>query len=264
MPSGKIIKDFLHKDIIDIQLLLCLALKQKKEQLFANPSYELTKKELNKLNKLIKDRNNGKPYAYLSGSKGFYHLDFQVSSDTLIPRPETELLIDIAIDLFKPNQVIDAIDLGTGSGIIAITLADKCPGWRISACDKSINALKIAKKNATKDIKFYHSSWFDELTGKTFDLIVTNPPYLAENDSHLEDLKYEPIEAMVSGKDGLDDIRKIIKNAPNYLNEGGYLLLEHSDRKQKEIVELLKDSFINIKTYQDLNGLDRAILAELR
>ncbi|MEC7596502.1 MAG: peptide chain release factor N(5)-glutamine methyltransferase [Pseudomonadota bacterium] len=264
MSSGKIIKDFLHKDIIDIQLLLCLALKQKKEQLFANPSYELTKKELTKLKKLIKDRNNGKPYAYLSGSQGFYHLDFQVSSDTLIPRPETELLIDIAIDLFKPNQLIDAIDLGTGSGIIAITLADKCPAWRISASDKSINALKIAKKNATKDIKFYHSSWFDELTGKTFDLIVTNPPYLAENDSHLEDLKYEPIEAMVSGKDGLDDIREIIKNAPNYLNEGGYLLLEHSDRKQKEIVELLKDSFINIKTYQDLNGLDRAILAELR
>jgi release factor glutamine methyltransferase len=187
-----------------------------------------------------------------------------VSSATLIPRPETELLIDIAIDLFKPNQSIDVIDLGTGSGVIAITLADKCPSWRISATDKSIEALKIAKKNTTKDINFYHSSWFDELTGKTFDLIVSNPPYLAENDSHLESLKYEPIEALISGKDGLDDIREIIQNAPKYLNQGGYLLLEHSDKQQKEIVELLKLSFVNILTYQDLNDLDRVILAQVR
>jgi len=187
-----------------------------------------------------------------------------VSPATLIPRPETELLIDIAIDLFKPNQLIDVIDLGTGSGVIAITLADKCPSWRISATDKSKEALKIAKKNTTKDINFYQSSWFDKLTGKTFDLIVSNPPYLAENDSHLESLKYEPIEALISGKDGLDDIREIIQNTPKYLNQGGYLLLEHSDRQQKEIVELLKLSFVNILTYQDLNGLDRVILAQVR
>jgi len=160
--------------------------------------------------------------------------------------------------------LIDVIDLGTGSGVIAITLADKCPSWRISATDKSKEALKIAKKNTTKDINFYHSSWFDKLTGKTFDLIVSNPPYLAENDSHLESLKYEPIEALISGKDGLDDIREIIQNAPKYLNQGGYLLLEHSDRQQKEIVELLKLSFVNILTYQDLNGLDRVILAQVR
>ena len=264
MSGRKTINDFLSEDLIDITHLLTLALGQKKEQLYIDSNYELTDKELKKLNELIQQRQQGKPFAYLSGSQGFYHLDFKVSSATLIPRPETELLIDIAIDLFKPNQLIDVIDLGTGSGVIAITLADKCPSWRISATDKSIDALKIAKKNTTKDINFYHSSWFDELTGKTFDLIVTNPPYLAENDSHLESLKYEPIEAMVSGKDGLDDIREIIQNAPKYLNQGGYLLLEHSDKHQNEIVELLKLSFVNIVTYQDLNGLDRVILAQVR
>jgi release factor glutamine methyltransferase len=264
MSRRKTINDFLSEDLIDITHLLTLALGQKKEQLYTDSNYELTKKELKRLDELIQQRQQGKPFAYLSGSQGFYHLDFKVSSATLIPRPETELLIDIAIDLFKPNQSIDVIDLGTGSGVIAITLADKCPSWRISATDKSIEALKIAKKNTTKDINFYHSSWFDELTGKTFDLIVSNPPYLAENDSHLESLKYEPIEALISGKDGLDDIREIIQNAPKYLNQGGYLLLEHSDKQQKEIVELLKLSFVNILTYQDLNDLDRVILAQVR
>ena len=264
MSGRKTINDFLSEDLIDITHLLTLALGQKKEQLYTDSNYELTNTELKKLDKLIQQRQQGKPFAYLSGSQGFYHLDFKVSPATLIPRPETELLIDIAIDLFKPNQLIDVIDLGTGSGVIAITLADKCPSWRISATDKSKEALKIAKKNTTKDINFYQSSWFDKLTGKTFDLIVSNPPYLAENDSHLESLKYEPMEALISGKDGLDDIREIIQNAPKYLNQGGYLLLEHSDRQQKEIVELLKLSFVNIVTYQDLNGLDRVILAQVR
>jgi len=262
MSGRKTINDFLSEDLIDITHLLTLALGQKKEQLYTDSNYELTNKELKRLDELIQQRLQGKPFAYLSGSQGFYHLDFKVSPATLIPRPETELLIDIAIDLFKPNQLIDVIDLGTGSGVIAITLADKCPSWRISATDKSKEALKIAKKNTTKDINFYQSSWFDKLTGKTFDLIVSNPPYLAENDSHLESLKYEPIEALISGKDGLDDIREIIQNAPKYLNQGGYLLLEHSDRQQKEIIELLKLSFVNILTYQDLNGLDRVILAQ--
>jgi len=262
MSGRKTINDFLSEDLIDITQLLTLVLGQNKEQLYTYSNYELTNKELKRLDELIQQRQQGKPFAYLSGSQGFYHLDFKVSPATLIPRPETELLIDIAIDLFKPNQLIDVIDLGTGSGVIAITLADKCPSWRISATDKSKEALKIAKKNTTKDINFYQSSWFDKLTGKTFDLIVSNPPYLAENDSHLESLKYEPIEALISGKDGLDDIREIIQNAPKYLNQGGYLLLEHSDKQQKEIVELLKLSFVNILTYQDLNGLDRAILAQ--
>jgi len=264
MSGRKTINDFLSEDLIDITHLLTLALGQKKEQLYTDSNYELTNTELKRLDELIQQRQQGKPFAYLSGSQGFYHLDFKVSPATLIPRSETELLIDIAIDLFKPNQLIDVIDLGTGSGVIAITLADKCPSWRISATDKSKEALKIAKKNTTKDINFYHSSWFDKLTGKTFDLIVSNPPYLAENDSHLESLKYEPIEALISGKDGLDDIKEIIQNAPKYLNQGGYLLLEHSDRQQNEIVELLKLSFVNILTYQDLNGLDRVILAQVR
>ena len=154
MSGRKTINDFLSEDLIDITHLLTLALGQKKEQLYTDSNYELTNKELKRLDELIQQRQQGKPFAYLSGSQGFYHLDFKVSPATLIPRPETELLIDIAIDLFKPNQLIDVIDLGTGSGVIAITLADKCPSWRISATDKSKEALKIAKKNTTKNINF--------------------------------------------------------------------------------------------------------------
>ena len=264
MVRRKTIQYFLSRSVVDITELLSLLLDQTKEELYINSDYNLSDEEITKLDQLIKQRERGIPFAYLSGSQGFYHLDFEVSSATLIPRPETELLIDIAIELFKPNQAIDAIDLGTGSGAIAITLADKCPSWRVSATDKSVDALTIAKKNTTKNINFYCGSWFKTLADKTFDLIVCNPPYIAESDPHLESLQHEPIEALVSGKDGLDDIREIIHNAPKHLNQGGYLLLEHGYNQQKEIVELLRDSFVNIVTYQDLNCLDRAILAQIR
>jgi release factor glutamine methyltransferase len=262
MVRRKTIQYFLSKSIVDITELLTLLLDQTKEELYINSDYKLTDEELTKLDQLIKQREHGIPFAYLSGSQGFYHLDFEVSSATLIPRPETELLIDIAIELFKPNQAIDAIDLGTGSGAIAITLADKCPSWRVSATDKSIDALTIAKRNATKNINFYYGSWFKALADKTFDLIVSNPPYIAENDPHLKNLQHEPIEALISGKDGLDDIREIIQQAPRYLNQDGYLLLEHGYNQKQEITKLLADSFINITTYKDYNGLNRAILAQ--
>jgi len=264
MSRRKTIQDFLRKDLTDITKILCLALNQEREQLFAYPNYELNEKELDKLDKLIKDRNNGVPFAYLKGSQGFYELDFIVSPATLIPRPETELLIDISLNTFDSNKKIKALDLGTGSGAIAITLSEKCPIWEMTATDKSNEALKIAKLNTHNEINFYCGDWFDAVPDKKFDLIVSNPPYVADQDPHLHNLKYEPLEALTSGSDGLNDIRKIISQSPQFLNQDGHLLLEHGYNQKNQIIELLEESFINIKPFKDFNKIDRAILAHLR
>jgi len=264
MSLRKSIKDLLKEGSKDISQLLCLALKQTKGQLYANLNYELNDEELVSIENLIKQRSNGKPFAYIRGFQGFYDLDFIVSPATLIPRPETELLIDIALDTFDIDTPVNLLDLGTGSGIIAVTLCEKRPKWKISATDQSDAALKIAKLNAPSKINFYSGDWFDPLTNKKFDFIISNPPYIESSDPHLNNLKYEPIVALVSGKDGLDDIRKIITQAPSFLNKNGYLLLEHGYHQQNQIIELLEEFFINIMPFKDLNKVDRAILAQLR
>lgn len=260
----KSIKDFLRNDVEDISKLLCLVLNKTQEQLYANLDYQLVDTELSALMSYIDQRKKGKPFAYIKGSKGFYDLDFIVSPATLIPRPETELLIDITLNLLDKNKNLKVLDLGTGSGVIAITISEKRPKWKLSATDLSLDALNIARLNSTKKIDFYCGSWFDPVPPETFDLIVSNPPYINEHDSHLQDLKYEPIEALVSGDDGLSDIREIITKSTLFLNRGGYLLLEHGYDQKDRIVKLLEESYTSIKTFKDLNKVDRAVLAKLR
>ncbi len=260
----KSIKDFLRNDVEDISKLLCLALNKTHEQLYANLDYQLVDTELSALMSYIDQRKKGKPFAYIKGSKGFYDLDFIVSPATLIPRPETELLIDITLNLLDKNKNLKVLDLGTGSGVIAITISEKRPKWKLSATDLSLDALNIARLNSTKKIDFYCGSWFDPVPPETFDLIVSNPPYINEHDPHLQDLKYEPIEALVSGDDGLNDIREIITKSTLFLNSGGYLLLEHGYDQKDRIVKLLEESYTSIKTFKDLNKVDRAVLAKLR
>ncbi len=257
------IHDYLSSGVEDIITLLCLVLKKNHAQLLTSSDDTLDAEQKNQLDKLIQQRENGVPFAYLSGTKGFYHLDFKVTPDTLIPRPETELLIDIALDLFTPNQTYDLLDLGTGSGIIAITLADKNPHWCVTAADYSQGALEVARENATTAINFQQGSWFEAVPEQTFDLIVSNPPYIKAHDSHLDDLTFEPQSALISGKDGLDDIRIIISQAPEHLNKSGYLLLEHGFDQQAEIKTLLSQNFTNIQTFKDYNSQNRAILAQL-
>ena len=260
----KSIKDFLRNDVEDISKLLSLALNKTQEQLYANLDYQLVDTELSVLLSYIDQRKKGKPFAYIKGSKGFYDLDFIVSPATLIPRPETELLIDITLNLLDKNKNLKVLDLGTGSGVIAITISEKRPKWKLSATDLSLDALNIARLNSTKKIDFYCGSWFDPVPPETFDLIVSNPPYINEHDPHLQDLKYEPIEALVPGDDGLNDIREIITKSTLFLNSGGYLLLEHGYDQKDRIVKLLEESYTSIKTFKDLNKVDRAVLAKLR
>lgn len=259
------IADYLQSGIEDIVPLLCLLLEKTSAQLITRHNNVLNTQQKNQLDKLIQQRENGVPFAYLSGTKGFYHLDFKVTPDTLIPRPETELLIDIALDLFTDKvQPCHLLDLGTGSGIIAITLADKNPHWCVTATDYSQSALEVAKQNATTEINFQQGSWLEAVPGQTFDLIISNPPYIQTHDPYLNDLTFEPQSALVSGEDGLDDIRIIINHAPNFLNKQGYLLLEHGFDQQADIKTLLNKNFTNIQTLKDCNLKNRAILAQLK
>lgn len=248
-----------HKDII---LLLSLVLRKNSAWILTHDDYQLNENETHKLHILIKKREQGVPFAYLSGTQGFYHLDFKVTPDTLIPRPETELLIDIALDLFQ-NKPCDLLDLGTGSGIIAVTLADKNPQWKVTATDFSKKALAVAKENSIVKINFQYGYWFEAVTSQTFDFIISNPPYIEENDVHLKHLKYEPITALTAGKQGLDAIKIIIKQAPKHLNNQGYLLLEHGHNQQAMVVALLKENFTHIRTFNDYNFRHRAVLARL-
>jgi release factor glutamine methyltransferase len=258
------IKDYLNSKIIDIQPLLALVLQKNSANLIINDGYRLTTKEKIKLDSLIEKRNKGVPFAYLSGYKGFYNSDFKVTCDTLIPRPETEILIDIALDLYDENQVISVLDLGTGSGIIAITLANQRLNWKITAIDICNKALLVAKQNAKRTkINFIKNDWLNNIN-KKFDLIISNPPYIKINSKYLKELKYEPTKALVAGKEGLDDINKIINNAPNNLNKNGYLLLEHGYDQQAKISKLLQTNFNIIKKFKDYNTKNRAILAQLK
>ncbi|WXT99637.1 MAG: Release factor glutamine methyltransferase [Catillopecten margaritatus gill symbiont] len=257
------VDDYLNSPFTDITPLLELALQKNPAWLITHKDYTLNNKEKVALDTFIKQRENGTPFAYLSGRKGFYHLDFKVTPDTLIPRPETELLIDIALDLFK-NKPCDLLDLGTGSGVIAVTLADKNPHWQVTATDFSEATLEVAKQNTTTTINFQQGNWFEAVPNQTFDLIISNPPYIEENDTHLNALKHEPIAALTAGEDGLDDIKVIISQAPNQLNKNGFLLLEHGYNQQQEIVKLLKESFTQIKTFIDYNANNRAVLARLK
>lgn len=267
MSRAKTIQDFLRSDIIDIEELLGLALNLSKPSLYANPNHKISAAELAGLDILIQKRQSGEPFAYLSGSKGFYHLDFNVTTDTLIPRPETELLIDISLDLFDSSASIKVLDLGTGSGIIAITLADKCANWKVSATDQSEGALEVAKSNAEStatSVEFSHGNWLEAVPGQAFDLIISNPPYVEDNDPHLVDLQFEPMSALISGADGLNDIRVIIEQAPKQLNSGGYLLLEHGYNQQSEVMRLMRGFFVEVRGFQDNNGNDRAILGRIK
>lgn len=258
----KTIQDYLKSGAIDIAPLLSLVLEKSGAELISNSHYQLSLDEKSRLESFILKRQQGMPFAYLSGSRGFYHLDFKVTPDTLIPRPETELLIDIALDLFAKDKLCRLLDMGTGSGIIAITLADKNPHWQVTATDYSAQALTVAKSNMTTPIEFLQGNWFEPVAAQTFNLIISNPPYIEENDSYLDDLSFEPISALTAGKDGLDDIRIIIKEAPNHLAKDGYLLLEHGHDQQARIVELLTKDFTGILTFKDYNNIDRAILAQ--
>ena len=213
---------------------------------------------------LVERRGAGEPVAYLTGSRGFWTLDLEVTPATLVPRADTELLVELALASLPVDAAIRVADLGTGSGAIALAIARERPRARVIAIDASADALDVARRNAVRNavanIEWRHGDWFAVLQGECFDLIASNPPYIAVGDPHLHegDLRFEPMSALASGADGLDDIRRIIADAPAHLVEGGMLLLEHGfDQGAAARALLLAAGFTAVGTRQDVEARDR-------
>ena len=217
---------------------------------------------------LVRRRVDGEPVAYLIGCKEFYGLNFRVTPDVLIPRPDTETLVDAALQKI-PRTAVEVLDLGTGSGCVAVAIANERPAISITAVDISAEALEIARANAQANgvhVHFIRSNWFAGLGQQRFDIIVSNPPYIAAGDVHLQqgDLRFEPEGALVSRPDGLADLRLIVAGAPRHLREGGWLLFEHGHDQAVASRDLLHDAgFCDVISHSDLSGTSRVAAGRL-
>ena len=212
---------------------------------------------------LAERRRQGEPIAYILGKREFYGLDFGVTRAVLIPRPETELLVELALERIPENSAVRVLDLGTGSGAVAVVLAKERPQARLTAVDVDYAALSVARANATRHrvgVRFFCGDWFGTLRGETFDLIVSNPPYVAAEDPHLSmgDVRFEPQRALVGGADGLDCIRAIVVKAGAHLNPGAWLLFEHGYDQSEACRALLEArGYAEVQSWPDLAGIPR-------
>jgi len=241
----------------EARLLLAEVCGFSQASLAASPEQDIPFEVENAFFELIEKRRAGMPVAYILGRKEFYGLDLSVNPSVLIPRPETELLVDLALEL-GPASVLD---LGTGSGAIALAVKQQRPACRVVAVDADLSALLTAKRNAAKlnlEVDFRHGRWFEPVAHERFELVVSNPPYVARGDAHLPALRFEPQGALVSGPDGLDAIRDIAKTAPAHLLAGGWLLLEHGQGQDVAVRALLAAAGLeSIATWPDLAGIAR-------
>lgn len=246
-----------------IEDLLLWVIDKNKTFLITNPDYVLTNKQYQDFIDGIQKLKNKIPLAYITGKQAFWGREFLVNCHTLIPRPDSECMIDAVIDFVNKNSVTapKILDLGTGTGCLAITLAKELPNSQVVAVDFSLDALELANKNAKNlsadNCVFIHSDWFDKISD-LFDIIISNPPYIAPNDKHLDDLVAEPITALVAKDDGLADIYHIIKHAKNYLHNQGILLIEHGFNQTKQVQDIFcQFEFGDIDTIKDYGGNDR-------
>ena len=257
-------------DAVDARWLLVHALGKPRSWLYAHGDAIAAPALVARFQDLVARRVAGEPVAYLTGRRGFWSFDLAVSPATLIPRVETELLVELALARLPRDRALRIADLGTGSGAIALALAHERPHARVVATDASDAALAVARGNGEAlgiaNIEFRCGDWLAPLAGERFDLIASNPPYIASDDPHLGagDLRHEPMAALASGRDGLDAIRAIVRDAPSHLLAGGSLLLEHGLEQGCAVRELLDAAgFIDVVTEQDLEGRDRVTLGRM-
>lgn len=251
-------------DRVDARWILQKILNVDTAFLIAHAEQLLSTEQVAHFQQMLAKRVAGEPIAYLTGRRGFYDLILEVTPDVLIPRPETELLVEIALSKIPSDRKCNVLDLGTGSGAIAIILAKHRSGACVTAVDFSPAAMAIARRNArihaVENIVFVEADWFSGFASEKFDMIVANPPYVAEGDPHLKegDLRFEPLTALVAQDNGLDCIRTIITQASDYLEPSGWLMLEHGYDQAAVCRELLdKAGFTHLFTRPDLAGIDR-------
>jgi release factor glutamine methyltransferase len=249
---------------LDAEILFCDVMQFNRTRIYSHPDQVVPEDKMALFQSLIEQRQQGCPIAYLTGKKEFWSLELAISEDTLIPRPETELLVETALQMIPEDAAFNILDLGTGSGAIAIAIASERPNCKIVATDINTNTLVMAEKNAEthqlQNIQFYLSNWFQNIPSQEFDLIVSNPPYIKQDDAHLSqgDVRFEPELALVAGIDGMQAINMILENALQYLTADAYLLIEHGYDQRLLVQEaFLKNDFKQPKTFQDLSGQDR-------
>ena len=257
-------------DAAEADLLLAHALGRSRTWLLAHGHDEIAAEDAARFMALVERRVAGEPVAYITGTRGFWTLDLAVTPATLVPRPETELLVELALERIPVDGESRVADLGTGSGAIALAIAKERPRTRVVATDASGDALEIARGNAKRNgignVEFREGDWLSPLGGEKFELIASNPPYIALGDPHLGegDLRFEPASALSSGGEGLDAIRVIVGHAPAYLRAGGWLLLEHGWEQGEAVRALMREAgFVDVVTERDLEGRDRVTLGRL-
>lgn len=251
---------------LEAELLLAHALQRPRSWFYAHAGDVLDPGEAQAFDQLLRRRDHGEPVAQIVGHRGFWSLDLAVTPDTLIPRAETELLVEMALEHLPPEQMGQVLDLGTGTGAVALAIASERPLVDVTAVDVSQAALDVAQSNAQDTglpLRLLLGNWFEPVAGEVFRMIVSNPPYIAENDPHLQqgDLRFEPRSALASGSDGLDAIRRIVAGAPAHLLPEGWLLIEHGHDQGAPVRALFTAAgFLRVTTARDLEGRERVTL----